>query len=130
MANRPVPWLFDLGFYPNAEQTSVRTALGEKKLGRKRILRGLLSWLVLGLGIFVRQGLEFPPIKWNIANFTLGTFLGALVIALAVFRPAMKWLNDRRPFPSFEHIATPFGIGFFLDLAALAGEKVIVHFAG
>jgi hypothetical protein len=39
------------------------------------------------------------------------------VLALAVFPAAMRRLNRLQPQPGLEHVALPFSLGFFLDLA-------------
>lgn len=115
---------FDLGFAP-ARSDDVAGA-PPLWLGRRRNGLGLelAVWLLLAIGVFVRQCLTFPPIEWNLGHVSMGSALGSLAIALAVFPAAMRWLNRRRRTLNMEHFSMAFAFGFFLDLVVVAGLKV------
>lgn len=125
----------NLGFYPRDIETELPLQLGKRPKTRSQWLKvrwQIAAWLLVAIGIFVRQGLQFPPITWDVTQLNVGTFLGSLIIALAVFPWFMRWINRKRPEPSLEHAAAPFAFGFFLDLSALAIVSAIklVPFGG
>jgi hypothetical protein len=78
------------------------------------------AWVLVSLGIFIRQGIDIPALAWHIDHLSLGAFLASVAIALAVFPWFMRWFNKKRPKPGIEHIGTVFGFGFFLDLAKVS----------
>ena len=111
--------VFDLGFYRDDPQIYLGGGLSWKQ-----IAWDVISWLLLSLGIFLRQGLDLTPLSWTLERLNWGAFLASVVIALAVFRFFMKRFNRSRPVPGFEHVAAPFAFGFFLDLATLSALKL------
>lgn len=86
----------------------------------KRLGLELGSWVLLALGIFVRQNIAIPELAWSPANLSLAGLLVSLVVAAAVFPWAMRAANRLRTGPGLEMLLVPFSLGFFLDLAAVA----------
>jgi hypothetical protein len=117
--------LFDLGFYPQPPDPE-RPTLGHErpKLGKSlalaRVAWDIACWILLALGIFLRQGLEFQPLSWRVERLTVGSFAASVVISLAVFPMLMRSLNRRRPRAGLLHVAVPFAFGFFLNLASVS----------
>jgi hypothetical protein len=48
------------------------------------------------------------------------------VLGLVLFPAAMRRLNRLRPRPGLEHVALPFGLGFFVDLAQVATVSWVI----
>ena len=99
----------DLDFYPHD------THLGPR-IQTKRHVWTIAVYILLSLGIFARQLTDFPNVRFNVAQFNWSVLTGSFVIGLAIFPPAMRWLNAHRGVPGLEHIFAPFTIGFFLNL--------------
>jgi hypothetical protein len=78
------------------------------------------AWLLLALGIFVRQNISVPELAWSPANLSWGGLALSLIVGAAVFPWAMRAVNRLRPAPGLEMLLIPFSFGFFLDLVALA----------
>ncbi|MFL5495334.1 MAG: hypothetical protein ACJ8DC_13205 [Gemmatimonadales bacterium] len=74
----------------------------------------LACWTLLTIGVLSRhlllEGGSGTP-------FDVKSLLLSAAIGLAVFPYAMRRLNQLRPDPGLEHVAVPFGLGFFLDIA-------------
>jgi hypothetical protein len=103
----------DLGFLP-------ATSEHDLTLGRSADRRRwtAIAYILFSLGIFARQLIPFPKVVMETANLRWSTLAASLVIGLALFPPVIKWLNRKRPRPSFEHVLSAFSYGFFIDLAA------------
>jgi hypothetical protein len=71
----------------------------------------------LAAGLFARQIVNFPEVQMNSANWNWGVLAASLLIALAVFSPAIRYLNRHRKKPGMEHVLASFSLGFFLNLA-------------
>ena len=124
---------FDLGFAsdrpsrsgvvatdaPGGPDVSVRLPLGGNSRARAASW-AFAAWLSLGCGIFLRQGLQLDSMSWQLQKLNYGAVAASLVIALAVFPPAMRWLNSKRRRPGVELLLAAFSVGFLLNLAALA----------
>jgi hypothetical protein len=137
MVDRVFRQILDLEFLPNPEAQGLEAAAGglkplnlgrqRKKLSRTQVFWDLGSWLLVSLGIFARQALVLPDMTWSLTRLHAGSLIGSAAVALAVFRFFMRWLNRRRSQPGFEHIASSFGFGFFLDLSMVALLKIPTH---
>jgi len=122
---------FDLGFMSPSKDPDVPLMLGTKGPSQlQRNLWQLGSWMAVALGIFLRKGLVITELSWMGDRLTLNALAAAAVIALAAFRPFMRWFNKSRPRFGFEHVAASFGFGFFLDLATLAAQTIVPHLRG
>ena len=122
---------FDLGFMPPSADPDVPLMLGSKQPSRRqRNLWQVVSWMAVTCGIFLRKSLVITELSWLSGRLTLKAFLAAAVIALATFRPFMRWFNKSRPTFGFEHFAASFGFGFFLDLATLATQTIFPSLRG
>lgn len=122
MLRQLVSGIFDLGFYPEGSQT--RPILGKKKsLTTTQIAWDIACWILLALGIFLRQGLQIQTLSWRVQRLTVGSFAASLVISLALFPMLMRRLNRRRPRPDLVQLTVPFAFGFFLDLASVSAYK-------
>jgi len=104
-----------MNFFSNLEFFPKDTRLGPR-IQTKRHLWTLAAYLLLSLGIFARQIIDFPNIRFNIAQINTPVLAASFIVGLAVFPPAMRWLNSRRTTPGLEHMLTPFTLGFFLNL--------------
>lgn len=123
MAPSTLNKFFDLGFYPERADRKLPLQLGgspKTKPPWSNLSWQIGAWLLVALGIFARQGMQFPPIAWKITQLTWGAFLGSVIIGLAVFPWFMRRVNKKRPRPGLEHVALPFAFGFFLDLTTVA----------
>ena len=110
---------FALGFLPDAAR--VPLALGKpSKSSAARIRWDLVTWGLLAVGIFIRQGMVLPALDWKIQRLTLGSFLASAAISLAILPMFMRWVNRKRAKPGLAHVATPFAFGFFLDLTRVS----------
>lgn len=128
MWTEKVAKFFDLGFMPASTDPDVPLMLGKRQPSRRqRDLWQLASWIFVTCGIFLRKGLVITELSWMSDRLTLKAFLASSVIALAIFRPFMRWFNKRRPRFGFEHFAASFGFGFSLDLATVAAQTIIPH---
>ena len=115
---------FDLGFSPPGHRDKPANDglwLGPKK---SKMSKDILAWTAVAGGIFARQGLTFPPPSWNLSNLSIGVGTASIVLALACFPMAMRWINGRRQVVGLNVVALPFAFGFFLDLASLAAVKI------
>lgn len=120
-----VATFFDLGFMAASTDPDVPLMLGKRQPSRlQRDLWQLASWIFVTCGIFLRKGLVITELGWMSDRLTFRAFLASAVIALATFRPFMRWFNKRRPSFGFEHFAASFGFGFFLDLATVAAQTI------
>ena len=63
---------------------------------------------------------EAPTGKGQPGSGRSRSIIFSMVLALAVFPSAIRWLNRLKPDPGLEHVALPFALGFFLDLAKVA----------
>jgi hypothetical protein len=54
------------------------------------------------------------------------SLLLSFVFGLALFPASMRRLNKLRPSPGLEHVARPFGLGFFVDLAQVATVSWVI----
>jgi hypothetical protein len=110
--------IFDLGFYPEPRE---KLLLGKKKsLTFAQIAWDVTCWILLALGIFLRQGLQIQDLSWRVERLTAGSFAASLVISFALFSMLMRRFNKRRPRPGLLHVTVPFAFGFFLDLAKVS----------
>jgi len=76
-------------------------------------------WFLMALGLLLR------PLVVSGTDPLQTTVKGALVaglVALGVFPGLMRVLNRLRPEPGLGHVALPFALGFFLDVAQLAAK--------
>jgi len=101
----------DLGFFGDDVQ------LGGSLVRRTRLWT-LSCYLLLCLGIFLRQVTKFPRVDLDFANIRISVAVASLIIGLAIFPPVIRWLNRRRKHPGVEHALLPFSIGFFVDLSS------------
>jgi hypothetical protein len=62
--------------------------------------------------------------------FEVRSLLLSAALGLAVFPYTMRRLNRLRPQPGLEHVALPFGLGFFLDLAQVTALHWVPKIAG
>jgi len=62
--------------------------------------------------------------------FDVRSLLLSAALGLAVFPYTMRRLNRLRPQPGLEHVALPFGLGFFLDLAQVTALHWVPKIAG
>ena len=126
MWTEKVASFLDLGFMPASTEPDVPLMLGTKQPSRRqREIWQAASWMFVTCGIFLRKGLIVTELTWMSDRLTVKAFLASAVIALAVFRPFMRWFNKYRPTFGFEHFAASFGFGFFLDLARVAAQSII-----
>jgi len=132
---------FDLGFYApddTGEAEPNSTGRGSSATGgppplmlgkTKSPLRWeIAAWLEVAAGIFARQGLDLSALSWKTSNVNVGAAIASIVVALAVFPMAMRWLNRRRRRAGLEHVAGPFAFGFFLNLAVVGAAKIPASF--
>lgn len=120
--------VLDLGFFSGPKEITEPLYLGPPgKLSKKQIIWDIICWVLVGMGMFLRQGLDVENMEWKPERLTFGAFLASVVISFALFPWFMRWFNKRRPAPGVEHIATPFAFGFFLDLAAATIWKRFVR---
>ena len=98
-----------LEFYPDD------TSLGPR-IQTRRQLWTIGSYLSLAAGLFARQIVKFPEVQTNSVNWNWGVLAASFLIALAVFSPAMRYLNRHRKKPGVEHVLASFSLGFFLNL--------------
>jgi len=112
--------IFDLGFYPTASQMEGRPTLGTNNLTFAQFAWDITCWILLALGIFLRQGLEIQSLSWRAEHLSAGSFTASLVISFALFPMLMRRLNRRRPRPGLLHVTIPFAFGFFLNLASVS----------
>ena len=100
-------YLENLEFYPD------EIVLGSS-IAKWRWIWTLASYVLLSLGLFSRQLIAWPKVELgSIPQW--GTLAASFIVGLAVFPPAMRWLNRKRRRPSVEHILGSFTFGFFLD---------------
>jgi hypothetical protein len=85
----------------------------------------LSCWLLVALGIllrpFVVSGID--PLQTSIKGS-----IAAGIIALVVFPGLMRLLNRLKPEPGVIHVALPFGLGFFLDVAQVIAKTYVPIF--
>jgi hypothetical protein len=62
--------------------------------------------------------------------FDVRSLLLSAALGLAIFPYTMRRLNQLRPQPGLEHVALPFGLGFFLDLAQVTALHWVPKLAG
>lgn len=86
----------------------------------KKLAVEFCFYLVLALGIFIRQNMDVVNMAWTMDNLNWGAFTVSLVIGLVVFPRAMRRIKRDRPDSILELIAWPFGFGFLVDLSRLA----------
>jgi hypothetical protein len=103
-------------FFSNLEFYAKDTRLGPR-IQTKRHLWTLGAYLLLSLGIFARQIIDFPTIRFVSSQANAAVLGASFIVGLAIFPPAMRWINSRRSVPGLEHLLAPFTIGFFLNLA-------------
>jgi hypothetical protein len=115
--------IFDLGFYPVPSSTRERLPLGRKSLTFAQMAWDVTCWILLALGIFLRQGLQLQNLTWRVERLTVGSFAASLVISFALFPMLMRRLNRWQPRPGLLQAATPFAFGFFLNLATVSAYK-------
>ncbi|HSR52933.1 MAG TPA: hypothetical protein VLV83_19090 [Acidobacteriota bacterium] len=81
-------------------------------------------WVLVGLGIASRQSISISPaLAFDPAKITPSLLLVSALIGLAVFPALQRWLNRVKPIPGLAHVATPFSLGFFLDLAQVLANS-------
>jgi hypothetical protein len=66
-------------------------------------------------GIFCRQITNFPKVDINFNNLKWTVFIASLIFGFAILPVVMRWISSKNPKPSFEHVISAFGIGFFVD---------------
>jgi len=113
--------IFDLGFYPDPKEE--RLLLGKKSLTSAQIAWDVTCWILLALGIFLRQGLQIQNLTWHVERLTTGSLAASFVISFAIFPILMRQVNRRRPRPGLLQVTIPFGFGFFLNLAGVSVYK-------
>jgi hypothetical protein len=99
----------------------------------------LVCWTLLTLGILSRH-LLLPSVaaaptpteteRPTGEPFDVRSLLLSAALGLAVFPYTMRRLNRLRPQPGLEHVALPFGLGFFLDLAQVTALHWVPKIAG
>src|SRR6516225_4436584 len=104
--------ILDLGFYPTSPQMQGRPTLGTNVLTLAQFGWDITCWILLALGIFLRQGLEIQNLSWRVERLSAGSFTASLVISFALFPMLMRRLNRRRPRPGLLHVTIPFAFGF------------------
>jgi hypothetical protein len=62
--------------------------------------------------------------------FDVRSLLLSAALGLALFPYTMRRLNQLRPQPGLEHVALPFGLGFFLDLAQVTALHWVPKIVG
>jgi len=117
--------IFDLGFDPEHGQIQDRLLLGKKSFTFAQIAWDVICWILLALGMFLRQGLQIRDLSWQVERLTASSFAASLVISFALFPMLMRRLNKRRPRPGLIHITLPFAFGFFLDLATVSAYRMV-----
>ncbi len=117
--------IFDLGFLADKEQPPEKLLLGRKRRTAAQVSWDITCWILLALGIFLRQGLEIQSLSWRVQRLTGASFAASLVISFALFPVLMRRLNKRRPRPGLIHLTAPFAFGFFLDLAGVSAYRWI-----
>ena len=103
-------------FFSNLEFYPTDTRLGPR-IQTKRHLWTTAAYFLLSLGIFARQIIDFPTVRFAPEQINIPVLGASFIVGLAVFPPAMRWINSRRHVPGLEHLLAPFTIGFFLNLA-------------
>lgn len=80
-------------------------------------------WILVVFGIFARQltsaGDHFA--------FSIGALAVSAVVGLAILPGTMRWLNRIPRRPGLAHVAVPFSLGFFVDLAQVLTTKYVVQ---
>ena len=91
---------------------------------RKQIWWDVAFVVLFGLGVFMRQHVDIPTLRLRANGYSpwqlVVSFVTALIVAAAVYPLIMKWTLKRRTEPGVLAVCTPFGLGFFLDLARVA----------
>jgi hypothetical protein len=102
-------------YFTNLEFYPTDTRLGPR-IQARRVLSVGGAYLLLSLGIFARQIIDLPAIRFAPEQANTSVLAASFIVALAVFPPFMRWINIHRPVPGIEHILAPFTVGFFLNL--------------
>lgn len=88
---------------------------------RNKLYWELACWTLVVIGIAVRQ-----LVASNSAELSVGTLAVAAVVGVAVLPGLMRWLNRISREPGLAHVAVPFSLGFFLDLAQVLTSQYVV----
>lgn len=89
---------------------------------RNRLYWELACWVLVVIGIIVRQMVANGSPK-----MLLGAFAVSAVVGLAIQPGLMRWLNKITKEPGLQHVAVPFSLGFFVDLAQVLTSHYVVH---
>jgi hypothetical protein len=89
---------------------------------RNRLYWHLACWVLVVVGIVVRQ-----MVANSSSTMALGVLLVSAVVGVAILPGLMRWLNKISKEPGLQHVAVPFSLGFFVDLAQVLASHYIVR---
>jgi hypothetical protein len=104
-------------YFTNLEFYSDEVVFGPS-LQRKRALWTLAVYLILCAGILARQVTTLVPLNFDPTKFSWGVFAASIIVGLAILPPVMRWISGKKRVPSWEHVLSAFGIGFFIDFSS------------
>lgn len=73
-------------------------------------------WTLVAIGIVVRQVISVDGTP-NLQKLSVSGFAVSAIVSIAVLPVLMRWINRIPRQQGLLHVALPFSLGFFLDLA-------------
>ncbi len=89
---------------------------------RNRLYWHLACWVLVVVGIVIRQ-----MVANGSSAMAVGALLVSAVVGVAILPGLMRWLNKISNQPGLQHVAVPFSLGFFVDLAQVLTSHYIVR---
>lgn len=81
----------------------------------------IACWTLVVIGIIVRQ-----MAANGTSDMSMGELAVSAVVGLAILPALMRWLNKISRQPGLQHVAVPFSLGFFVDLAQVLTSHYVV----
>jgi hypothetical protein len=81
----------------------------------------IACWTLVVIGIIVRQ-----MAANGTSDMSMGEVAVSAVVGLAILPALMRWLNKISHRPGIQHVAVPFSLGFFVDLAQVLTSHFVV----